>query len=160
MKLSLKLKKTSHYRKKINQLRKQLESLNESKVYVGYFTDQGIHEESGMLYTELMTIHEYGVDKNGVSIPARPVMELTQSGGVFTSEDKSAIREAFRGVFAKGIPISKPLNSIGEYYREKGYQIFGSTALLETVKGNPPLIETGDLSDKFSYRTSLTYRIN
>jgi len=160
MQLNLKLKKTKSYLKKINQLKSQLESLNEAKVYIGYFADQGIHEESNMLYTELMAIHEYGIDKNGVSIPARPVLELTRSGGVFTSEDKKAILEAFTGVFAKGIPISKPLTKIGEYYQQKGKQIFGSTALLPTVKGNPPLIDTGDLADNFSYRTSLTYKVN
>lgn len=107
-----------------------------------------------------MAIHEYGIDKNGVHIPARPVLEITKNGGIFTSEDKQVILKAFQGVFAKGIPISKPLTKIGEYYQQKGKQVFGSTALLRTVRGNPPLIDTGDLSDKFSYRTSLTYKVN
>lgn len=156
--MSLKMKKTSHFRKKIQKLKDKIKKLSDAKVYVGYYMDQGIHHESQMSYVDLMTIHEYGVDNNGVHIPARPVLHYTNSGGVFLPKDKEAIKKAFKGVFVRDIPISVILNKIGKHYQQKGREVFGSTILLPTVKGNPPLIDTGDLVEHFSYRTSVTYR--
>lgn len=159
MKMSLKMKKTRHFTKKLNNLKKKLKDYDGAKVYVGYYMDQGIHHESQMSYVELMTLHEYGVDKNGVHIPARPVLHITNSGGIFLPADKDAIKKALTGVFVKNIPMRTALNAIGAHYQQKGRDVFGSSALLPTVKGNPPLIDTGDLSEKFSYRTSLTYKV-
>jgi len=145
-------------KRKLQTLEKQAHDLNKSSVYIGYYTDQGIHEPSKLSYVDLMKIHEFGVNFNNVNIPPRPVLNFTQDGGIFTSPDKIAIMKAFKGVFLKGLNVQKPLNSIGEYYQQKGKDIFGSTVLQPTQRGNDPLIETGDLKDKFSYRTSFTYK--
>lgn len=157
MRLNVKVKKTRSYNQKIAKLKKQLKALHNSSVFIGYYNDQGEHEDSGLTYVELMTIHEFGAPD--VNIPARPVLKLTENGGFFSEQDKIAIGNAFKGVFVKNIPISQPLNDIGQYYEDKGKAIFGqSPPLLNTVEGNPPLIDTGDLQSKFSYRTSLTYK--
>ncbi len=158
MKISLNVKKTKHLKKKLQKLKKKVNDFDKQSVYVGYYADQGIHEESSISYVDLMSIHEFGAKGDGVNIPPRPVLHLTMSGGMFTQEDKRAITKAFTGVFVKDIPISRTLNMIGSHYQDKGQYIFGSTALLPTVRGNPPLIDTGDLLSKFMYRTSLTYK--
>lgn len=140
----------------MRKLRKKLNTVKNNMIYVGYFNDQGIHEESGIRYVDLMTIHEFGSIKN--KIPPRPVLNLTQEGGEFSSRDKIVIKNAFRGVFVKDIPISQVFDRIGSYYREKAYSIFGSSALLPTKRGNSPLIITSDLKENVSYRTSFTYK--
>lgn len=157
MLLNVKVKKTKHYHQKIKALRKKLTKLNDQKVFIGYFNDQGEHKDSGLRYVDLMAIHEFGApDEN---IPSRPVMNLTQEGGLFTEQDRTAIREAFKGVFIKNIPVSNALDKIGMYYKNKGKNIFGSSLLQDTVEGNPPLIDTSELKDNFSYRTSFTYKL-
>lgn len=102
-----------------------------------------------------MAIHEFGAPD--VGIPARPVLNITQNYGMFSPEDKIAIRKAFQGVFVKNIPLKNAFDSVGQYYQQKGKSVFGSSLLLKTVEGNPPLIDTHDLSEAFSYRTSFTY---
>ena len=103
-----------------------------------------------------MTIHEYGAPK--ANIPARPVLTLTKNGGVLTAVDVKAIASAFKGVFVKNIPLESAYNKIGDYYRDKAFNIFGSSYLAPTVKGNAPLIGvTEALSSNISYRTSFNY---
>lgn len=157
MQLNIKVKKTTHYKNKIRALQQKLKKINNSKIYIGYYDDQGVHQDSGLTYVELMTIHEYGAPK--ANIPARPILSLTQDGGLFSPQDKTAIIEAFKGVFIKNIPVETGLNKIGLYYENKGKALFGSGALLPTVEGNPPLIgDTEQLRAKLSYRTSFTYK--
>ena len=156
--LKAKLKIPKSLQRKLQTLKKQADDLHKSSVYIGFYTDQGMHEAAEMSYVDLMKIHEFGIMHDNVNIPARPVLNLTQEGGMFSSPDKIAIMKSFKGVFLKGIDVQQPLNSIGEYYQQKGKNIFGSTLLLPTQRGNEPLIETGDLKDKFSYRTSFTYK--
>ena len=156
MRLNVKVKKTSHYKKKIQALQKKLSQAHNNSIYIGYTLDQGVHEDSKLTYVDLMTIHEYGAPK--ANIPARPVLTLTKNGGVLTAVDVKAIAAAFRGVFVKNIPLETAYNKVGEYYRDKAFGIFGSTYLAPTVKGNAPLIGTTEaLSKNISYRTTFTY---
>lgn len=155
MRLTTKVKRTASFKNKINQLKTKLSKLNGSKIFVGYFDDQGNHEDSGLTYVELMTIHEYGSPEDG--IPARPVLNITQEYGNFSTEDRIEIANAFKGVFVKNIPLVSALEKIGNYYQQKGKDVFGSSQLLQTVRGNDPLVWTGDLRGNFSYRTSFTY---
>lgn len=156
--LTAKLTKTKSYYKKINNLRKKLLEAEKNKIYVGYFDDQGNHPLAGIRYVDLMAIHEFGAPK--VGIPSRPVLNLAQNGGVFSSKDKQVIRQALKGVFVKNIPLSSAYESIGKYYRQKAYDIFGSYMLLPTVKGNDPLIESENLRENIQYRTSFTYKVS
>lgn len=155
--LTAKIKKTGKYYKKIKELKRKLKEAQDNKIYIGYFNDQGNHPIAGIRYVDLMVIHEFGAPKN--NIPPRPVLNLTQNGGEFSSKDKLTIKEALKGVFVKNIPLSRAYNTIGEYYRQKAYDIFGSSYLTPTKKGNDPLIETTLLRDHISYRTSFTYKV-
>lgn len=141
--------------KKIKNLKEKLNLARNHKIYVGYYADQGEHPTAGLTYVELMTIHEFGAPSEG--IPARPVLNITQGYGHFSQEDKVAILKAFEGVFVKNIPLEQALNRVGEYYQQKAYQVFGSGALLPTKRGNPPLIDTGELSNMIQYRTTFKY---
>lgn len=140
----------------MKNLRNKLKEAHKNEIYIGYFNDQGVHEESKIRYVDLMTIHEFGATKS--NIPPRPVLNLTQEGGEFSAQDRVAIKDAFRGVFVKNIPLSRAYNDVGSYYREKAYNIFGSSVLAPTKKGNNPLIMTSDLRENIQYRTSFTYR--
>ena len=152
------IKKTKRFNKKLANLKSKLSEIKKSKIFIGYYNDQGIHQDSGLSYVDLMTIHEYGAPD--ANIPPRPLLRLTQEGGVFTAEDKTAIKNSFKGVFIKDIPVKLALDKIGSYYENKGKSIFGSSLLEKTKAGNPPLIgDTEMLMDSFSYRTSFTYSI-
>lgn len=156
MRLNVKVKKTSHYKKKIQALQKKLLQAQNNSIYIGYTLDQGTHEDSGLTYVDLMTIHEYGAPK--ANIPPRPVLTITKNGGVLTAVDVKAIAKAFKGVFVKNIPLESAYSKVGEYYRDKAFNLFGSGNLAPTVKGNAPLIgRTEQLSSNISYRTSFTY---
>jgi hypothetical protein len=125
-------------------------------VYIGYYDDQDMHSKAKIRLVDLMAIHEFGSPENGI-IP-RPVLQNTQSYGMFTPEDKLAIKRAFTGYFVKKIQMQTPLNKIGQYYEDKGKNIFGNlTYLAATQNGNDPLIQTSELKDNFLYRTSITY---
>lgn len=102
-----------------------------------------------------MGIHEFGYPEG--NIPPRPVLRITGNSGVFDSQDMRAITKAFDGFFTSNKSAQQPLNIIGSYYEQKGKDVFGSSMLQETKAGNPPLIQTGELRDKFTYRTSITY---
>lgn len=157
MHLTAKIIKTRSYKKKIEAFKRKLREAHKNKIYIGYFNDQGMHPTAEIRYVDLMAIHEFGVPSK--NIPSRPVLNLASEGGEITSRDMLNIRNALKGVFVKNIPISSAYNRIGEYYREKAYDIFGSSALKPTKKGNDPLIETTLLRDNISYRTSFTYKL-
>lgn len=134
--------------------------LKKHKALVGYFSDQPEHTTAKMTYANLMAIHEFGVPEE--NIPARPVMQLTQNYGNLSQEDIDAIRKAFKGFFSEKVPYNKVgtyLNNVGMYYQAKGKSFFGSTMLTPTKRGNDPLIDTSELRDNFSYRTTITYKV-
>lgn len=153
--LKVKVKSRKGLERKIKNLRKQILKVKDQEVYVGVYADQGIHLTSGLSYTNLMGIHEFGYPEN--NIPPRPVIRITGNSGKFEAEDLRVIKKSFEGFFSSKASGNVPLKQIGMYYQQKGKDIFGSSVLQETKAGNPPLIMTGDLMDKFSYRTSITY---
>ena len=135
----------------------KLKKLNNQKVDLGYFEEQGLHS-SGDSYVEIMKVHELGE----YGLPARSVL-----GNVSILIDSDFERSTGAlGTFINSLvhtpssSISDELDKLGSVYAHYSERIFGNPSYL-TVTFNPePLIDTGELAENFAWRTTLnmTYK--
>ena len=152
MSLSLKVKvKVTEKSKKIDDYRKAMKVLDKSKAEVGFFQSQGRHH-SGLTYPTLMKIHEYGGGNN----PIRPVFRIATRKARISPKRNKYVKSAFNS-WVKAAPKrtdpTKILEAIGESLKAQLKPIFGSNYL--TVTSNPtPLVDTGDLASKVTFRIS------
>ena len=129
-------------------------NLDGKKVSVGFFADQGTHTDSNMTYPELMYLQEvHGVrSKNG--LVHRRLFELT----AMTHRD-----EILRNLNASARRnlLSSPqrvLKAFGQDIKGKLQSGFGNTSLLPPnaastrKKKNTPLVDSGELKSKVTYR--------
>lgn len=135
----------------------KLKKLNNQKVDLGYFEEQGLHS-SGDSYVEIMKVHELGE----WGMPARPVLgnvsilinsDFERSTGALASFINSLVH-------TPSSSISDELDKLVSVYAHYSERIFGNPAYL-TVTFNPePLIDTGELAENFAWRTTLnmTYK--
>lgn len=143
----------------IETLQKKIKDIQKASVSSGYYPESGIHEDSGMHYAALMSLHEYGSMIEG--IPARPVREITINSaiknGMYWSYDVSNYLNGKKS-------LNSSLNSIGSEFTDTAQGIFGSSPPLTEnakstveIKGkNTPLVDTGDLRNKWTWKVSLT----
>ena len=127
---------------------------------MGYFQSQGIHSPSELYYTELMRIHEYGTD----TIKARPVL----AGAWYTLAEEmrtKAFSIKLKSFLCRYVKEDKNFNNdklldyVGQWGVRYAQDIFGDPIL--GVTWNPtPLVETGELSDNFAWKTTLTGRVH
>lgn len=134
-------------------LKKKLERLQGEKVYAGYFAEQGEHSTAEMTYPELMMLHEFGMD-----VPPRPAMRLTahdlRNKMTTTGIGNDAMSKYISGeIYLRGL-----LDAYGREAYEVAQNVFGSNRLPITY--NPtPLVDTGELADAFSWKTTLNGRV-
>lgn len=135
----------------------KLKKLNNQKVDLGYFEEQGLHS-SGDSYVEIMKIHELGE----YGMPARPVLGNVS---ILINSDFERSTGAL-GTFINSLvhtpssSISDELDKLGSVYAHYSERIFGNPSYL-TVTFNPePLVDTGELAENFAWRTTLnmTYK--
>lgn len=151
----------------LKKLARMAAKLEKTYSEYGYFQEQGIHQESGLSYPYLMSIHEWGT-ANG-HIPARKPFSIAIFGGgqsllkALKRPMAAHVRSATRKV---NYPVDQTLEIFGSVgvYMTKG--LFGSSTLLSNApstirqKGfDAPLVETGDLRDNMRYRTSENKRL-
>lgn len=139
------------------KLVQKLKKLNNQKVDLGYFEEQGLHS-SGDSYVEIMKVHELGE----YGMPARPVLgnvsilidrDFERSTGALWTFINSLVH-------TPSSSISDELDKLGSVYAHYSERIFGNPAYL-TVTFNPePLVDTGELAENFAWRTTLnmTYK--
>lgn len=145
----------------------RLKALNGKRVEVGYFAQQGVHTTAKLTYPNLMALMEWG--SPSTNMPSRPV--LSDTFGIYEKPSKSillrnGIKHYFSAIHRKNPPIdfSKVLSNIGKDYVQKVRTNFGDLSKLEDnnpytqrlkeyagVKGNNPLIWTGELRDNLSF---------
>lgn len=134
-------------------------SLENEKVEVGHFQEQGEHY-SGYTYPELMKIHHYGMDPTGgVEIPPRPVLDYLFFNNMDLQDPK--IKRVMRA-WGRREPSEQSnaqlLEDLGKILAKKEKEIFGKTPpLIPNAPGkNPsnPLILTGDLSERTAHRNT------
>lgn len=150
--MSIKKKKDN-----LKVLEKRLKALSKVKAHVGLKPEQGIHKPSGMLYTELMWLHDSG--SPSLRIPARPVAELAMLSFDGKEELRRDIKKYLSGLDK---PLQITTQTLAENWAKSmwrtSYDIFGdlsklvpNSAYTVDLKGhNTPLIETGELQDNWS----------
>ena len=151
----------------LDKLAKQIHTINGESVEVGHYETQGLHP-SGFTYPELMAIHHTGNPED--NLPARPVLSILafrmfSPNRVKDPVIRRAITKWLKGPIAPSSNINM-LNSIGRELVRKEKAIFGSGVLVKnaprtiSIKGsNSPLIDTGDLRDHTSYKTSIDDKV-
>lgn len=149
----------------LGNLRKRLLEIDGSSVEVGYFKENGYHEEAELTYAQLFAIQSLGASSAG--IPARPVLDLNFQ--LWNPLDKNTyvkrlLKRHLSGIYNKNpaISFSSVLENIGGHYVQSTRDAFGDLSKLQSNtpytiarKGkNSPLIESGKLKAKMSYVTS------
>ena len=143
-----------------DKLEKRLKDLHKSESFVGYSDSQGIHEESGLKYTDLMKILSIGNSKN--NLVARPIFSMAERNYDLS---KSPLKKDLKKYFSEISKTSSPISTekIHEHWVEDFstdvLQLFGSTPPLEGNKQSTidkkgfdaPLVNEGDLRDNLGY---------
>jgi len=157
MNIAMGIKKLSS---NLDELERRLKNLKSTRGSVGVTVEDGVHEPSGMLYTDLHWIHAAGSSAN--NLPPRNVALVAKLS--FNGEDilRSGMDKYFSNLNKKGTmkpeDVFKPyLEGLLDY--TKNY-VFGSTTKLApnspytiSLKGkNSPMIETGQLMDAWKVR--------
>lgn len=157
MNIAMGIKKMSS---NLDELINRMERLQKTTGSVGVTVEDGIHEPSGMLYTDLHWIHAAGSSAN--NLPPRNVALVAKIS--FNGEDilRKGMDKYFSNLNKKGAmkpeDVFKPyLEGLLDY--TKNY-VFGSTTKLApnspytiSLKGkNSPMVDTGQLMDAWKVR--------
>lgn len=166
MKVTAKVKQTKS--RQISGILKRFRSLNKEDVKVGFFEEQGIHEDSEMSYASLMTILEKGTSDG--RIPSRPVFETTafQLHPSSTQKPKSIITNMIKDLGTKDT-VGKRLDELGRLYQDHVKGKFGNSAVKGNTKNaestikqkgkNAPLVDGEDLKNNVAFKNSKTKRL-
>jgi len=140
-------------RKGFDMTVKHLEKISGSEAEWGVYSENGIHEESGLKYTELMAIHELRDDEW-----KRPVFKITANNNRFVSGYKKLLASGLETYITRSASgtfsnVDKVLKPVAELGRKNADKVFGSKYWLkkntkETIKRkghSKPLVEFGDL---------------
>ncbi|QDP59449.1 MAG: hypothetical protein GOVbin4162_23 [Prokaryotic dsDNA virus sp.] len=144
--------------RKTRNLEKLIDRIQKTRgktVETGYFQEQGVHSEYGIPYGRLMQIHEFGMfglPERPVQLPTQRYMKNTYSGWAIN------IKRYLQGT----VKLENALFDIGDRASSYAKGVFGDPFKLEpnaqsTVEekgSNTPLVDTGELRDKWAFRTS------
>ena len=149
----------------LGNLRKRLQELDGSSFSVGYFPQNGYHQEAKMTYANLFAIQSFGSTK--ANIPARPVLNLNfQMWNPLEKNTylKRQLKRYLSGIYSNtpAIKWSGVLDNVAGNYVQTTRDSFGDTTRIKSNKPytiarkgfNSPLIETGKLKAKLSYVNS------
>lgn len=142
----------------------QVRSLQNERVEVGHFEEQGEHY-SGFTYAQLMAYHHDSSNLEGENpLPARPILDYVWASNINLSDPK--FKQVLRKWGSRPItPQSNEefLSDIGHILAVKEKEMFGKSPPLianaESKGRNTPLVDTGDLRDKVSHRNTLSNTI-
>lgn len=137
------------------KLVKKLQALNKQKVEFGYFEEQGLHQ-SGLKYTELMSIHENG--DGGVAV--RPVLgkfhpySHTLLGQMGDKPFTTLTTKWLNDYIHTDMTNDRLADKFSMWAVHSAGDIFGNTPPLVFTYNETPLIDTGELSSNFAWRIS------
>jgi hypothetical protein len=139
----------------IDKLIKKIRDLKKASVESGYFIEQGIHSTIDMPYTSLMATHEWGW-----GVPQRQARLSTFD---VVTNSKSNKKE-LRNFLYTDQKLEQYLDKVGSRITMTAKGFFGQPSLRipsnAPSKGvDSPLVDTGELKDAWSYRTSLNLSI-
>jgi len=139
-----------------------MRAFNNSKVEIGHFESQGKHSGSDLSYVDLMQIANLGI--NG---PPRRPLRLLQIDNKNLSDSKFNTLMKLWGTsnYTRG-NNEKLLQGFGIVLAKKEKAIFGKTGpMMPPTTSNKkvgamgptaPLVDTGELRSKVSYKTSIS----
>jgi hypothetical protein len=134
-------------------LKRRLNKVDDSLIYAGYFDSQGEHPTAGMSFVELIRIHELGLGFTEQR-PMRHIVNKVKNGEIDAGIYR-ALTEYFTG---KGYAANL-MNRIGAEVNDLAYQVFGHSPPLQVTANPTPLVDTGELSDAFSWMSTLNGKI-
>jgi len=141
--------------KNIERLIEKIKKLKLANVQSGYFIEQGIHTTIDMPYTTLMQTHEFGF-----GVPQRHLRLSTLD---IVSNSK-VNRKELKSFLYSGESLEDYLNKTGSRITNTAKSLFGvvssrvpsnapMTIALKQGR-DEPLVDSGELRDKWSFRTS------
>lgn len=156
---NVKVKRGSSLSKKL----KHLKTIHNQSVAIGHFEDQGKHY-SGLSYVDLMKFHH---DGDGQTVPRRPVITILENFRTRKALNSATTNSLLNKFVGGELSAQQVLTGIGKQVAKEEKKIFGDKGSLAgntpntiAVKGaDSPLVDTGDLRDAVSYRTSITKTI-
>lgn len=160
--------KISRKTKNIEGLIKKIQTLVKSKVESGYFSEQGEHytyDSKGNLkvsmpYVDLIAMQEYGTTSQGGNIPARPIRDTTL---LYLKNPMKSYAKALSGYFYGNTDLRKTLDIGGQVIGLTAQNLFGiaigkiegnARSTIEIKGFDAPLVDSGDLMEKWAYKTS------
>lgn len=140
------------------RMKRKFSELSKLSAQVGHFTENGTHEESGLSYGELARILEFGTS-NGIKA-YHPLLRLRFMKPV---DDENGLREAiYKYISTKGARLKPIEEEFGKTYANYLYEMYGDPSVLPSnslstinkKKVNTPLVDSEDLRNNISYKTS------
>lgn len=153
---------------KLGRMRESLMKINGQKTSIGYFANQGMHVgRDGVAdysYTALAQALEIGFfPAQGITRTPMPFMHHIGQRTIMGITRSTKVRRAFRAWGRKLDKRGNPLvllNAVGEYAKMQAATVFNNPLYFpQAPKNNTPLVETGELFSKFTYRTSFDNRV-
>ena len=131
-----------------NNLERKIKNLSRSNVEAGFFDSQGKHPTAGMSFVDLIKIHEFGMFGVTQRMPMAKISDKAWND--FTVRSGMVISRYLQG----RVSMDRFLDDIGKETNEVAYSVFGHSPPLILTQSKTPLVDTGELSDGFSWRIS------
>lgn len=116
----------------------------------GWFASDGPHPTANMSYPRLAKFHATGED----GVPVRDVLSVAEDK--FNPKKYQEIRTAIAKYLVQGTDkaYEEVIESLGEAFWKECHDVIGNPARLPVTNNPTPLVDSGELEDHLSYRTS------
>ncbi len=166
MPISFKIEKKG---KKFDMIQDAVMKLHGQGTEIGYFGSQGKHKGADGIadysYAALANALETGFFPNAERKYRRPmpfmehIMQRTAYGMARSRKVNTAFRLWGRKLDKRGNPLVL-LDAVGEYAVQQSKQVFNNPAYFpQNPKNKTPLVTTGELRSKFTYRTTFDNKV-
>jgi hypothetical protein len=128
---------------------KNLQSLSKTNnAEVGWFAVDGDHPTAEMTYPELAHYHATGSN----NVPVRDVLEITK--GIYQAGKYPKLKATLTRYLDTGNGYEAFLEALGESFWMGSHTVIGHSPPLVLGSNPTPLVDTGELRDHLSYRTT------
>lgn len=146
--------------KALDSILAAINKLDDQYIEIGYFSSQGKHKGkdgiADMTYPALAQALELGLMPEQLYIPL-PFMRRIGFETIEKAQTSPKIKKAWKAWRVNLVRKSSPkllLNAYGEFAQEQAQRIMGDPRYFPQTKHTSPVVETGELRSKFTYRSS------
>lgn len=131
-------------------MKKVVRTSNNDVAETGWFASDGPHPTAGMNYPQLARFHANGDD--GVTV--RDV--LYEASLSFSPAKYQEIKSAMGKYLVTGLvkDWEAVIEALGESFWKECHDVIGNPSRLPVTNNPTPLVDSGELEDHLSYRTS------